>query len=542
MLNPPGEFGANFFPARGLYSSKDSGTLDGHMSEMKETGAGVVVMSWWRKGWGSEKIETDTATLPILDAAARAGLRVAFHLEPYEGRSVSDVRNDVEYIVEAYGSHPAFYRNADGMPVYYCYDSYRKPVADWAELLLPRGSATVRGTALDGVYLGLFLSRGHEVYATEGGFDGLYTYFASTDFSDGARLSEWPRMVSWSRERKKLFVPCVGPGYDDTRIRPWNEGARRGREGGGYYERMWEHATRAGAELVAVTSFNEWAEGTQIEPAREYRGKSGFEYQGYGDGKEGHYIALTRKWVGRLTDQSEARREVEEDAVRAALDEAQARRHSKDGGQAARASTNGQRPGCDVCYSASTVSDVDRQIACAACSGNSPPPMNGRGGRASKSSQSDQREGGGWNVGGMETGMSAAHAVQSEFSELRHEVEGLLKVLQALREEESSKSGAECTSTCSSSSSSSSSHVHQGQDSDGEAFVKLKERTDSAEGRLANLWSEVAALRAEIKAERDERIKVQNAAESAIRMMNGKLDALIGGVAKSADALRDATR
>lgn len=50
----------------------------------------------------------------------------------------------------------------------------------------------------------------HESCTTAGGFDGFYTYFASTGFSDGARLSEWPRLSSWAREHKKIFVPCVG--------------------------------------------------------------------------------------------------------------------------------------------------------------------------------------------------------------------------------------------------------------------------------------------------------------------------------------------
>jgi hypothetical protein len=36
---------------------------------------------------------------------------------------------------------------------------------------------------------------------------------------------------------------------------------------GAYYERMWEAAVKAKADVITVTSFNEWGEGTQIEPA-----------------------------------------------------------------------------------------------------------------------------------------------------------------------------------------------------------------------------------------------------------------------------------
>ena len=36
---------------------------------------------------------------------------------------------------------------------------------------------------------------------------------------------------------------------------------------GEYYARMWNRATVDGADVVSITSYNEWGEGTQIEPA-----------------------------------------------------------------------------------------------------------------------------------------------------------------------------------------------------------------------------------------------------------------------------------
>jgi len=35
---------------------------------------------------------------------------VNFHLEPFEGRTPEIVKSDVEYIIDTYGKHPAFYR------------------------------------------------------------------------------------------------------------------------------------------------------------------------------------------------------------------------------------------------------------------------------------------------------------------------------------------------------------------------------------------------------------------------------------------------
>jgi glycoprotein endo-alpha-1,2-mannosidase len=59
----------------------------------------------------------------------------------------------------------------------------------------------------------------------------------------------------------------------------------------------------AGADVVSVTSYNEWHEGTQIEPARPYCFPDGYCSPGYegayglrGDAAAGAYLARTRFW------------------------------------------------------------------------------------------------------------------------------------------------------------------------------------------------------------------------------------------------------
>ena len=54
---------------------------------------------------------------------------------------------------------------------------------------------------------------------------------------------------------------------------------------------MWHGAVKARADLVTITSYNEWHEGTQIEPARARPG-----YHGYDGawGLRGH-VAISRR-------------------------------------------------------------------------------------------------------------------------------------------------------------------------------------------------------------------------------------------------------
>ncbi|VDN21378.1 unnamed protein product [Gongylonema pulchrum] len=84
-----------------------------------------------------------------------------------------------------------------------------------------------------------------------------------------------------------LFIPSVAPGYDDRRVRPWNAINYRGRKNGQYYSEMFEMAHAARAKIITITSFNEWHEGTQIEPAVPFTdSNTNFTYSRYAQGPE----------------------------------------------------------------------------------------------------------------------------------------------------------------------------------------------------------------------------------------------------------------
>lgn len=144
----------------------------------------------------------------------------------------------------------------------------------------------MRGGASDGVFIGLWLTRGDGASLKTGGFDGGYTYFASPVTSHGADPRHWRDMSAEAAARGLMFVPSVGPGYNDTKIRPWNGAATRSREGGGAFARAWRSALGADPAAVTITSYNEWGEGTQIEPAES--GRPGYAaYDEARDAREG---------------------------------------------------------------------------------------------------------------------------------------------------------------------------------------------------------------------------------------------------------------
>lgn len=118
---------------------------------------------------------------------------------------------------------------------------------------------------------------------------GFYTYFASDAVSYGADPRNWAGLSSWAQQHGKLFIASVGPGYDDTRIRPWNAAATRPRQGGAVYRRSWDAALAVQPWAVSITSYNEWGEGTQIEPARVFGDTSGSSSSSGGGAEEPAY-------------------------------------------------------------------------------------------------------------------------------------------------------------------------------------------------------------------------------------------------------------
>jgi hypothetical protein len=93
LHQPPEDIAAAFFPARGLYSSLDRETQRRQMQEIADSKVDVVVFSWWRNMSHSDVQGrkglfpgTDGAAMGALDGALAAGIKICFHLEPYNGR------------------------------------------------------------------------------------------------------------------------------------------------------------------------------------------------------------------------------------------------------------------------------------------------------------------------------------------------------------------------------------------------------------------------------------------------------------------------
>jgi hypothetical protein len=282
---PPIDIAANFYPARGPYSSNDFAVLQQQFAEIRMAGVDTAIVSWW--GPGSYE---DRALAGVVSAAGQQGVKLAIHVEPYTGRTPETVQRDVLALSNRFGIREFWIYLSDGPgpEAWQPLNSMFPDVTFWAH-----GHSPSNGDR------GVF-----QAYAAKAGFDGVYSY-------DPVQYTpaQLETFCTQARIRKLRCSPSVSPGFDGRRGVP--DPTVRLRIGGQRYDDYWTGAFASGADVVSITSYNEWHEGTQIEPAKAgvclQQGQPPYCYTSYegdfglsGTAAEGAYLARTRFWTDAL--------------------------------------------------------------------------------------------------------------------------------------------------------------------------------------------------------------------------------------------------
>ena len=168
-------------------------------------------------------------------------------------------------------AHKDAWLKVDGRPVIVIYVVDTYPLAVWQEV-----NEGLQGAGYDPFFLGDTFNL--EALSV---MDGLHTYNPVGRLVRGEDLTAtYRRVADGTHKEGRLFAPTVLPGFDDRKIR--TPGTLLVRENGGCYNQTWHAALASDPDWVLITSWNEWHEGSEIEPSRE-------------DGSE--YLWLTRQWV-----------------------------------------------------------------------------------------------------------------------------------------------------------------------------------------------------------------------------------------------------
>jgi glycoprotein endo-alpha-1,2-mannosidase len=254
---------ATHYPALGAYDSHDPNIIEQHCLWAGAAHIDTFIVSWWGHG-----DYTDRAMPLILDACKRHGMKACIYYETVPTPKTADAAaQDILRVLKKYGEHEAHLKVA-GKPVVFVYG---RAVGE----LGLTGWLQARRLIDEGYQGGAVLIGDEFSYGSARVFDGVHTYNTAGSLAnkspDNVRTwaaGTYPSWVQLADQANVISTITVIPGYDDTKIR--TPGLAVNRFDGELYRTQWEQAIAADPHWVLVTSFNEWHEGSEIEPSAQF--------------------------------------------------------------------------------------------------------------------------------------------------------------------------------------------------------------------------------------------------------------------------------
>lgn len=241
------------------YVSSDRAVMGRQIDQAKRAGIDAFLVAWYGPGSGNQ---TESNLAAMLEEANARGFKIGVLFEttsPFFG-GAGDVTAALQYLQSTHVNHPAFLR-VDGRPVVFFWQPTLYGVDTWQGIRAqvdPNFSNIWISEGVDTSYLSVF--DGHHLYSN--------TWNPPADLT--ATNQKFAARVAQARDSYgayKFWVATVMPGYNDVKIRG---GFARDREGGNYFAQGWQAAIASNPNWIVINSFNEWPEGSYIEPSAAF--------------------------------------------------------------------------------------------------------------------------------------------------------------------------------------------------------------------------------------------------------------------------------
>lgn len=271
------DIGAAHYPEAGPYDSRDDALIRAQFALARAAGLDGFAVSWW----GRESEEA-LGLAALFRHASAAGLVLAPYYETGElwPRGASGVTADLVSLLDRHGHERAWLR-VGGDPVVFLYASHRLRPRVW-DAVRARLVASGRRVFLvaDAPSPDWLLERPDWLRR----FDALHVYTPVVFQARGRDVGGvYRRYADLAHAAGRPFVPAVAPGFDDRQVR--TPGTLVDRADGATYDRSWQAARAVDPPWILVSSWNEWHEGSEIEPSVEHGRR---------------YLEATRAWADRF--------------------------------------------------------------------------------------------------------------------------------------------------------------------------------------------------------------------------------------------------
>jgi hypothetical protein len=233
-----------YTPTLGYYDQKDIAVLEQHMEWAAAANIDVLIPTWQGEPDGSGPSISffgagymDTKIGTMLGLALQHGIKIAvlYEIEAYGDPTAAEIEAEFDYLAQRYFRHPA-YCHVDGRPVIFVYSGQ-----DATDALLAKYS-----TASASFTTAYVVMQTASVTSTTPQPDGWYMFSANREAEIGNSFTILP---GFDR------IDDVGPVVARD-LSTW--------------ETNIANMVASGKDWQLIISFNEWGEGSSIEPAEEY--------------------------------------------------------------------------------------------------------------------------------------------------------------------------------------------------------------------------------------------------------------------------------
>lgn len=270
-------------PASGPYNSDETTTIERHITEALQAGIDGFAVHWVNIGNRTDNnLKTILKRSPKLSGGAfhSTVTYLGHFFEGPNGQPYSQAKiiNDLQYLINQYSTDPSYLTMA-GKPVIMFADMDRM-ITDTEQITTPQIAWAAVRSQVDPDHKTLWIAESPDpTYLTT--FDGLYIYkidhaCCPKSFRKAELWADVVRDYEASTGQPRYFVGTIQPGWDDLNSihcqdeRIPSQTFSASRRHGAYYQDTFDAVFPTQPDMIVIHSFNEWVEGSYIEPSENY--------------------------------------------------------------------------------------------------------------------------------------------------------------------------------------------------------------------------------------------------------------------------------
>lgn len=273
-----------YYPLVGPYDDRDLAIQQYHMRLAKASGIDAFIVDWYGI--------TEHGDFPRINSNFQRMLKLAENLDfglaieydayrfylgstgpgtaviPNRADAIRQIHDDLRYVIQQFAASRV-YLKFNGRPVIFVFGSEVLTPSEWAGII---ESLQAEGHQA-------YFIRNYANFRYYPAFNSFFPWIGAHDIVlNHADPIAW---LNQAAEELRAFSESHGiewglnvwPGFDSTPVADWCYGLGKiqiDRQGSLLYNKTWNAAIRNSPQWIEISTFNDWNEGTTVEPTIEY--------------------------------------------------------------------------------------------------------------------------------------------------------------------------------------------------------------------------------------------------------------------------------